>query len=139
MEYKISHIYNNFNTLINNTPLLNKSIVNPSDVDDFLEENTLNLEDTPELEKQSFSADVDNIAAADIETTNMLEQSKQSELSKSEDKSPKEENKIYTHEELLAQGYVLDADGDYVKKIPKWKFNRNANINAKINTSIMSK
>jgi hypothetical protein len=45
-----------------------------------------------------------------------------------------------THEELLAQGYVLDADGDYIKKIPKWKFNKNtiANINAKINSSIMS-
>lgn len=122
LKYKNLHIYNNFNSLIISVSLLVESNYNPSDVDDFLEENTLELEDTPKLEEQSFSANVDSIVATNIDEPNVLEQSKQSE------QLPKEENKIHTHEELLAQGYVLDADGDYVKKIPKWKFNRKVEI-----------
>jgi hypothetical protein len=54
--------------------------------------------------------------ATNIHEPNVLEQSKQWVQLR------KQENKIHTHEELLAQGYVLDADGDYVKKwLPQLK------------------
>lgn len=35
---------------------------------------------------------------------------------------------VRSHEELIADGYVLDANGDYVKKIPKFKYNLKHNI-----------
>jgi hypothetical protein len=77
LKYKNLHIYNNFNSLIISVSLLVESNYNPSDVDDFLEENTLELEDTPKLEEQSFSANVDSIVATNIHEPNVLEQSKQ--------------------------------------------------------------
>ena len=84
-------------------------------------DNANNTEDFLDDEIEVFSAmhvDMDSIENVDVDIAT-VDTPQERGKSNIEDK-----NVQHTLEELLAQGYVLDTDGDYVKKIPKWKLNR---------------